>query len=364
MTRAPYRVVVWGPGALGSLVLQEVLDRPELELVGVLAYRDTKKGVDAGSYLGREPVGVAITTDKDDIHALDADVVVLCPQATAGAELGSPITDDVLALLRSGKSVVTASGYHYPAFHQNGLEEALTAACLQGGASLHSTGINPGWLSERVVPVLAATCSRIDSITVQEVGVGATVDSADMMQMIGWGQQPPPMELIVQMALRYYGESITHACALLGRTVDRVEADFDHVLADRDYDLGGFTVPAGTMGAVQHTFTAIVDGKPFFRLEEHFICHPDVSPIPLPAAERKDHLAVRIDGDPVSVRTTIELDGARDGGAPVAYWATAMPMVQAIPVVVDALPGIVRPTVFTTAVPDLRQLAVGAQHQH
>ena len=49
---------------------------------------------------------------------------------------------------------------------------------------------------------------------------------------------------------------------------------------------------------------------------------------------------------------------------PIAYYATALPMLQAIPVVVDAAPGIVYPTVFTTAVPDLRQLsAVGAQHQ-
>jgi 4-hydroxy-tetrahydrodipicolinate reductase len=359
VTRSPYRVVVWGPGALGSLLLREVLDRPELDLVGVLAYSDAKKGVDVGTFLGREPVGVAMTTDKDDIHALEADVVLVCPQATAGSDLGSPITDDVLALLRGGKSVITASGYHYPPFHSNGIGEVLTAACLEGGSSIHATGVNPGWLSERVVTTLTAACSRIDSITVQEVGVGSTVDSADMMQMIGWGQLPPPMELIVEMAARYYGESITHACALLGREVERIETGFDYVLAERDYDLGGFTVPAGTMGSVQHTFTAIVDGRPFFRLEEHFICHPDVSPVPLPS---KDHWTVLIEGEPTSIRTTIEMapsfsrEVAGDG-PPIAYWATAMPMLQAIPVVVDAEPGIVYPTVFTTAVPDLRQLA-------
>jgi 4-hydroxy-tetrahydrodipicolinate reductase len=347
-----HRVVVWGPGALGQILLAEVLDRPELELVGVLAYSDAKKGVDAGTLLGREPVGVAVTTDKDDVVAMQPDVVLLAPQATAGAELGSEITDDVLRLLRKGINVITAHGYHYPPFHDNGIGDVLATACREGGASLHSTGVNPGWLSERVVTTLAAACGRIRSITVQEVGVGGTVDSADMMQMIGWGQQPPPMQLIVDMAARYYGESITHACALLGRTVERIEAGFDHVLAERDYDLGSFVVPAGTMGSVQHTFTAIVDGEPFFRLEEHFICHPEVSPVPLPS---HDHWTVLIEGEPTSIRTTIEMAPSfaseREQKGPIAYYATAMPMLQAIPVVVDAAPGLVYPTVFTTARP-------------
>lgn len=67
-----------------------------------------------------------------------------------------------------------------------------------------------------------------------------------MMAMIGWGQ--PPMQFIVDMAARYYGESITHACAIVGRTVDRVDADFSYVLADRDHQIGSLTIAAGDDG--------------------------------------------------------------------------------------------------------------------
>jgi hypothetical protein len=183
-----------------------------------------------------------------------------------------------------------------------------------------------------------------------------------MMAMIGWGQVPPPMQLIVDMAARYYGESITHACAILGRAVERVDADFSYVLAERDYQVGALTIPAGTMGSVQHTFTAVVDGKPFLRLEEHFIADPELSPIPLPA---NDFWAITIEGAPTSVRALLEMqhsfaqDQRFDGEdrTPAAYHATGASMVQAIPVVVGAEPGVVEPTVFTRAVPDLRQLA-------
>ena len=359
--RAPYRVVIWGPGVLGTSILRQLAGREDVEVVGVLCYSDAKKGQDVGAFLGQDPSGVLMTTDKDEVVALQPDVVLFCPQATAGAELGSQATDDVLRLLRAGIDVIAANGYHHPAFSGGDLQAALEAACAEGGSSLHGTGINPGLVSERFLTTLTAAMTTVESIVVQEVGVGGTVESADMMAMIGWGQQPPPMQLIVDMAARYYGESITHACALLGREVERVDAELSYVLAERDYQVGSSTILAGTMGSVQHTFTAVVDGKPFLRLEEHFIADPELSPIPLPA---KDFWTITIEGAPASVRVLLEMQHSfakdqrlADGDpTPTAYHATGVAMIQAIPVVVGAPPGIVEPVIWTRAVPDLRTL--------
>ena len=359
MRETPYKVVVWGPGVLGSLLLREIRQRPELALVGVLAYSDGKDGVDVGTYLGSDRIGVTITTDKQRIFGLDADCVLFCPQATAGAELASQTTADVCRLLEGGKNVVTASGYHYPDFQGHELADRLETACRVGGASLHSTGVNPGLMSERFMTTLSAVCGRIDLIVVQEIGVGATVESVDMMRMVGWGQPPPPAPEVLELAVRYYGESITHASALLGRTVDEIVPEVDFVLADRDYDLGGLVVPEGTMGCVIHKFTAIVDGQPFLRLEEYFIAHADLAPFPISSP---DHWTITIEGAPISIRASIDMQhsfvqGSRfaDGDrTPPAYYATGMPMIQAIPVVCAAPPGIVYPTIFSRSVPDLR----------
>ena len=361
MRDAPYRVIVWGPGVLGSLLLREILARPELELVGVLAYSAAKSGVDIGTYLGSQPLGVEMTTDKERVFGLDADCVLFCPQATAGVDLGSQTTADLCRLLETGKNVVTASGYHYPVFHGHELVDHLESACQAGKASLHSTGINPGFMCERLATTLSAVCSKIDTIVVQEIGLGATVESADMMSMIGWGQPPPPANEIVELAARYYGEGITHACAILGRTVDRIVPEVDFVLAERDYQLGTFTVPKGTMGCVTHTFTAMVDGQPFFRLEEYFIADVELAPTSLTSP---DHYTITIEGAPISIRASIDMKHSfardqrfpSDDHAPPAYYATAVPMIQAIPVVCAAPPGLVYPTVFTRNVPRLSML--------
>ncbi|MBU0538356.1 MAG: dihydrodipicolinate reductase, partial [Gammaproteobacteria bacterium] len=63
--RAPYKVIVWGPGIVGNACLKEVIKKPELELVAVLAYSESKNGVDVGEYLGMDAVGVCMTTDQE-----------------------------------------------------------------------------------------------------------------------------------------------------------------------------------------------------------------------------------------------------------------------------------------------------------
>ena len=86
------RVVQWATGPVGAAQLREVIDHPELELVGVFAYDPAKFGVDAGSLVGRDATGVLVTGDKADILELDADVVL---HAASKAHGGDNTTDIV-----------------------------------------------------------------------------------------------------------------------------------------------------------------------------------------------------------------------------------------------------------------------------
>ncbi len=70
-----YKVIVWGTGAVGKMVIDEILDNPEYELVGVLVNNPDKVGVDAGTLIGRDPIDILCTDDADAVLALDADVV-------------------------------------------------------------------------------------------------------------------------------------------------------------------------------------------------------------------------------------------------------------------------------------------------
>ena len=75
------RVAQWATGAVGRAALQELIENPDFQLVGVLVYDPAKAGLDAGALCGLPPTtGVLATTDKDEILALGADVVDPCRQ--------------------------------------------------------------------------------------------------------------------------------------------------------------------------------------------------------------------------------------------------------------------------------------------
>ena len=71
------RIVIWGTGFVGKMVIPEVLDHPEFELVGVGVSNPAKVGVDVGEICGlAEPVGITATDDVDALIALAPDALV------------------------------------------------------------------------------------------------------------------------------------------------------------------------------------------------------------------------------------------------------------------------------------------------
>ena len=102
------RVIQWATGPVGSVQLAEVIDNPEFDLVGVFVYSPDKVGVDAGALVGRPDTGIVATNDKAAILALDADVVLHSASKAYGFDAN---TDDIVALLETGKSVITVTSY-------------------------------------------------------------------------------------------------------------------------------------------------------------------------------------------------------------------------------------------------------------
>jgi hypothetical protein len=57
------RIIQWTAGSVGSAQLREVIDRPDLELVGLYLYGQSKVNIDAGVLVGRPPTSIAATDD-------------------------------------------------------------------------------------------------------------------------------------------------------------------------------------------------------------------------------------------------------------------------------------------------------------
>jgi hypothetical protein len=152
------RVVQWATGAVGLPQLREIVDRPDLELVGLFVYDPAKVGVDAGELVGRPPTGIAATNDKAAILALAADVVL---HAASKAFPENTNTDDIVALLESGKSVITTTSYnHLPTFSADA-DARIREACEQAGTRFHAAGEHPGFMFERLATSLTALSQRV-----------------------------------------------------------------------------------------------------------------------------------------------------------------------------------------------------------
>ncbi len=174
------RVVQWATGGVGIAAIKGVLEHPDLELVGCWVHSESKSGKDVGEIVGGAALGVTATNDVDEILALDADAVVYSPLM--------PNSDEVLALLRSGKNVVTPVGWFYP-----GETEAapLRAAAIEGGVTLHGTGIAPGGISEKFPLVFSIMSTGVTFVRAEEFSDLRTYDAPDVLRYVmGFGDTP------------------------------------------------------------------------------------------------------------------------------------------------------------------------------
>jgi len=175
-----YRIVQWMTGDVGQVGVRHFAENPEFDLVGVLVHTPEKVGRDAGDIVGIPPTGVVATDDVESIMAIEADCVFYTPVIMD--------VDTVCRLLRSGKNVVTTSGFFHPTedFREGG--DMIRAACEDGGTSFHAGGIHPGYAGDILPLTLARVMSRIDQIHVHEV-VNVLADAPlDHIDWMGFGK--------------------------------------------------------------------------------------------------------------------------------------------------------------------------------
>lgn len=145
------RVVAWSTGNVGRHVLAGIDARPDLELVGLWVSSQDKVGADAGRLagLGRD-LGVRATHDVDELLALRPDCVI--HSAMADHRLFEALSD-LERLLRAGINVVSSGPVflQYPSGDAAAMAAGVTAAAVEGKASLFVNGIDPGFADRKSV---------------------------------------------------------------------------------------------------------------------------------------------------------------------------------------------------------------------
>ena len=164
-----YRVVQWATGTVGIHAVPAIAAHPDLDLVGLWVHSDDKAGRDAGEICGSSPVGVIATQDGDALlHDTNADCIVYMASSDIRPD---GVIDDICQMLAAGRNVVNTSYVPllYPKAAGVGVYDRLQAACLEGGTSFYTSGIDPGYGNAGLTIPALALCKEVRTVRMMAV---------------------------------------------------------------------------------------------------------------------------------------------------------------------------------------------------
>jgi hypothetical protein len=296
--------------------------------------------VDAGELVGIGPVGVSATRDIESVLSTAPDAVFYGVNSDFRP---MESMSECLALLRRGINTVTAGmfGLLHPKSAPAVVADPFREACRQGGSSFLASGIDPGFAIDLLPIVLSGVCQEIHEIRIVEIFNYAYYDQPDAVRnLIGMGQpmdQLPPM--LLPMALEgVWGGALRGLAEALGLEVSEIRSVVERHALEKTVtnQLGQFD--KGTQGAFRFEVQAIVDGQPKLVVEHITRIDDDTAP-QWPSPARQGLHQVRISGHPKMV-VTIECDDADGNHAGGGNSAAAGRLVNAIPAVCQAPPGL------------------------
>ncbi|TDB98019.1 diacylglycerol kinase [Actinomadura sp. 7K534] len=337
-----YRVVQWSTGNVGRHAIAGIDARPDLELAGVWVSNPAKVGRDAGELagLGRD-LGVTATGDEDALLALRPDCVVYT--SMADVRLAEAI-DDLCRILRAGVNVVSSS----PVFLQfpDGvvppeMSDPVREAAAAGGASIFVNGIDPGFANDVLPLAVTGISERIDQVRCMEILNYATYDQGTVLfDIMGFGGSldETPMLLQPGVLTMAWGSVVRQIAAGLGVELDEVAEWHTRLPAPETLAVAAGTIAKGTAAALRFEVRGMRGGEAVVVLEHVTRLRDDLAPDwPQPAGAGCYRVEVR--GEP-NYTVDLRLLGTDGDHNTAGLKATAMRLVNAVPAVVEAPPGL------------------------
>ena len=336
------RVVVWGTGFVGRMVIPEIVRHPLFELVGVGVSSPAKVGRDAGDICGIGPVGVVAT---DDVEAL----VSLAPDALVHYGPTAAHAGDNIALmtrfLEAGIDVCSTAmtPWVWPAMALNppSWVTPVSDACAAGGASCFTTGIDPGFANDLFPMTLMGLCSEVRTVTAQEI-LDYQNYEGDYEQEMGIGR-PPEFQALLEhpdILTMSWGATVPMMAHAVGIELDRITTTWEKWVTDRPIASAKGGIEPGQVAAIHFTIDGVYGGETRIRLEHVNRVGPDAAP-DWPRGGRDDVYRVIVDGTPsITQETAFRFtDGSGRDAAAAGCLATGLRALNAVPAVNASAPG-------------------------
>jgi len=332
----PRRIVQFSTGNVGVHALRLIIERPDLELVGVHAANPEKVGRDAAQLCGLdEPTGVLATDDVEALVALDADCVVYTSQAeTRPAEA----MREIARFLQAGTNVVGSSFVWLvaPDFTDAWLREPLEKACSDGDSTLYINGIDPGFSGDTLVYTALSLAGRATAVTVQEICDYGSYDDAEFTGVsFGFGTDPDhqPILFTPGVLASMWGIQVRSLAADIGVELDEVRERHEKWVTPEPISCTMMNVDVGKVAAVRFGVEGIRDGRVAITME-HVNRLTDVAAPhwPYPPDGRPGAHRVVVEGEPgIEINTHVGGSGTDHNiGGVIATAARPINVIEAV----------------------------------
>jgi hypothetical protein len=315
------RVVQFGVGPIGTSIVRLMRKKASLEIAGAIDSDPAKAGRDLGQIVGASdaPWGVAVSAGADTVLARPVDVVI----HSTSSYLPN-VMDQLLVCLSAGCCVVsTCEELAYPFRKHPSLSKQLDEAAKEEGVALVGTGVNPGFVMDKLVLTLSAVAQRVDSVRSVRI-VDASKRRLPLQKKIGAGITPDEFRAHVAAgAIKHHGlpESAAMIADGLGFALDDLSETIEPVIAEETVKTEFLEVAPGQVAGVHQIARGVAGGKEKIYLE-----------LKMFVGARQPADTIELEGEP---NLSLTIPGGTHGDV-----ATAAVVVNAIPAILAAPAGL------------------------
>ena len=261
------RVVQYGVGPIGASIARLMRQKQALVITGAIDKDPEKAGRDLGEVAGAEdaPWGVKVSADSAEVLSHPVDVVV----HTTSSFL-TDVAGQLMECLEAGACVVsTCEELSYPFRKYPELSQKLDEAAKESGVTLLGTGVNPGFVMDKLVLGLSAACQRVDHARAVRI-VDAGHRRLPLQRKVGAGLSLEEFQRrVTEGTVKHVGlpESVAMISDGLGFEVDTITETVEAVVASEHVRTEAVEIEPGQAAGIHQVARGISRGQEKVYLE-------------------------------------------------------------------------------------------------
>jgi hypothetical protein len=261
------KVVQYGLGPIGVGIVEVLLTKPWIQLVGAIDIDKNKVGRDVGQLLHPvRKIGVTISDRAEEVLRDAAPRIV----THATSSYMEAIAPQMMEIVEHSASVVsTAEELSYPFVKYPELAKKIDQRAKENGTVVLGTGINPGFLLDTLAVALSGVCQKVSSIRAERV-VDASRRRLPLQRKIGAGlSQEEFQRKVADERIKHVGlpESVGLIALAMGWKLGEIQERITPVVAEKAVESEFIKVSAGNVAGVRQVAKGILGGQELVVLD-------------------------------------------------------------------------------------------------